>query len=130
MQTRTKTLALVLSAGLLGTGMSLHPAVAKAQEPPPPGYYQGQEPWSQPPSEYDNEIARRGFHEGVEGARKDAENHRMPNVENREEYRHPDVRGRDRRVYRDAFRRGYQVGVEHLMNRDRDRDRDRDHDHY
>lgn len=77
------------------------------------GHYQN-EPWANAPSEW-NEVERRGFHDGVEGARKDAENHRPPNVNNRDEYRHPDVPHRDRRAYREGFQRGYQVGVQHLM---------------
>jgi hypothetical protein len=71
--------------------------------------------WEEPPGEF-HEVQKKGFHDGVEGARKDAENHRRPSVENRDEYKHPDVPHRDRREYRDAFRRGYQMGVEHLMH--------------
>ncbi len=72
--------------------------------------------WEAPPGELD-EIARRGFHAGIEGARKDYGNHRRPDVNNRDEYRHPDVRRRDREAYRRGFERGYNVGVEHLYNR-------------
>lgn len=86
---------------------------AAAAAPLAPSAY-GQEPWSNPPSQW-NEVERRGFHDGIEGARKDAENHRPPNVNNRDEYRHPSVSRRDRKAYREGFRRGYQVGVEHLM---------------
>jgi hypothetical protein len=82
--------------------------------PPPPGY--GQEPWAAPPAELQG-VEAQGFHDGIEGARKDAENHRPPNVENRDEFRHPPVSHRDRAAYRRGFRRGYQVGVEHLMRR-------------
>ena len=85
-----------------------------AAMPPAPQAY-GQEPWENPPSEW-KEVERRGFHDGIQGARKDAENHRPPNVNNRDEYRHPSVPHRDRRAYREGFRRGYQVGVEHLMH--------------
>lgn len=87
---------------------------------PPPGLY-AQEPWAEPPGELQG-VEREGFHDGIEGARKDAENHRPPNVDNREEYRHPRYRGEDRKAYRHGFRRGYQVGVEHLMHH-------HDHDH-
>lgn len=76
--------------------------------PPPPLA------WDAPPNEF-NEIQRRGFHDGIEGARKDFDNHRQPDVNNRDEYRHPDVPGPYRHDYREAFRRGYQVGVQHLM---------------
>lgn len=85
-----------------------------AAMPSPPQAY-GQEPWANAPSEW-KEVERRGFHDGVEGARKDAENHRPPNVNNRDEYRHPSVSRRDRRAYREGFRRGYEAGVDHLMH--------------
>ena len=95
------------------------PAPLWAAAPPAPGYVAGmaQEGWEAPPAEYQDDVARRGFHDGIEGARKDAENHRPPNVRNRDEYRHPDVPGAARRTYREAFRRGYDVGVQHLMGR-------------
>lgn len=84
--------------------------------PPPPGAYgQGPGGWDAPPQEY-KEYARRGFQDGIEGARKDAENHRPPNPNNRDEFRHPSVPGQFRRDYRQGFKRGYRVGVEHLMN--------------
>jgi ribosome modulation factor len=60
-------------------------------------------------------VHAQGFHDGIEGARKDYENHRQPSVENREEFRHPPVSHHDREAYRDGFRRGYETGVEHLM---------------
>jgi hypothetical protein len=77
------------------------------------------EPWETPPSEF-HEIGRRGFHDGIEGARKDYQNHRRPDVMNRDEFRHPPVDGPAARDdYRAAFRRGYNVGVQHLMNASR-----------
>ncbi|WP_263358171.1 hypothetical protein [Acidicapsa ligni] len=88
----------------LGTSGSLLPA----------GYAQ-ERGWDAPPGELD-EISRRGFHDGIEGARKDFENHRRPDVHNRDEFRHPPVHGRDRDAYRHGFERGYQVGVDHLMH--------------
>lgn len=88
------------------------PAARALQGPPPPGY--GQEQWAQPPGELQG-LERQGFHDGIEGARKDAENHRPPNVNNRDEYRHPHLAGPDRAAYRRGFRHGYQVGVDHLM---------------
>jgi hypothetical protein len=75
----------------------------------------GHEPWAAPPAEVQG-VQSQGFHDGIEGARKDAENHRPPNVENRDEYRHPPVGHHDREAYRQGFQRGYQVGVEHLMH--------------
>lgn len=82
-----------------------------------------QESWAVPPAELQG-VEQQGFHDGIEGARKDAQNHRPPNVNNRDEYRHPSVPRHDWRAYRHGFRRGYQVGVEHLMHHDHD------HDHY
>lgn len=91
------------------------PGPLTAQGPPPPGYGP-QQSWEAPPSQFQQEIQRRGFRDGIEGARKDYGNHRRPDVNNRDEYKHPNVPGRDRRAYREAFRRGYSVGVQHLMN--------------
>jgi ribosome modulation factor len=85
-----------------------------AQGPPPYGFHV-QGGWDTPPSEY-QEIGRRGYHDGIEGARKDFENHRKPNVKNRDEYRHPPVSSAERDEYRASFRRGYDTGVEHLMH--------------
>lgn len=76
--------------------------------------------WDAPPGEL-NEIQRRGFHDGIEGARRDYDNHRRPDVENRDEYRHPHLPPEAREAYREGFRRGYRVGVRHLWG-DRYRD--------
>lgn len=83
-----------------------------------PGAYGQQYDWDVPPQEF-NEVQRRGFHDGVQGARKDYGNGRRPNVNNRDEYRDPDDLPRDippgmRRAYRDAFRRGYSVAARNL----------------
>ena len=69
--------------------------------------------WDAPPGEF-REVQRKGFHDGVEGARKDFDNHRQPDVNNREEYKHPDVPRGDRRDYREGFRRGYEAAVAHM----------------
>lgn len=85
--------------------------------------------WDAPPQEL-RETQRQGFHDGIEGARKDFDNHRRPDVNNRDEFRHPNVSRDQRDAYREGFRRGYEVGVSHLMgDHDHDRDHDRDHDH-
>jgi hypothetical protein len=99
---------LTLATSVCGSNVLL------AQGPPPPGY-RAEGGWDSPPSEY-QEIGRRGYHDGIDGARKDFENHRKPNVNNRDEYRHPPVSGHDRDEYRAAFHRGYDTGVEHLMH--------------
>jgi hypothetical protein len=89
-----------------------------APQPGPPPGYSGAAGWDEPSSQF-NEIGRRGFHDGIEGARKDYENHRAPNVENRDEFRHPKVAKDERADYREGFRQGYDVGVRHLMQGER-----------
>ena len=99
---------------LLGSTGAISAQYAQPQGPPPQAYAAGG--WDAPPSEY-NEVSRRGFHDGLEGARKDYENHRQPNVNNRDEYRHPNVEKGLRADYRTGFERGYDAGVRHMMNR-------------
>jgi hypothetical protein len=103
------TLAVLLSTA----GASLHAQYGPPQGPPP-GAYQGQGGWDGPPNEF-NEVQRRGFHDGIEGARKDYENHRPANINNRDEFRHPPVPGPLVHDYRVGFRRGYQAAVRHMM---------------
>ena len=100
------------AALILGVAV-LSPAPTLAAMPDPA--FSGQQyGWDVPPQEF-NEIQRRGFHDGVEGAHKDYANHRNPDVNNRDEYRHPDdVPGELHRAYREAFRRGYDVAASHL----------------
>lgn len=103
------------TAPVLLLAMAASTAVASAQfygPPPRPGYAQGG--WDAPPQEF-REAMRRGFHDGVEGARKDYKNHRPPNVDNRDEYRNPHfIAPPDRHDYREGFRRGYAVAVSHM----------------
>ena len=84
--------------------------------PPPEGQMREAERggWDAPPGEF-NEFQRRGFRDGMEGARKDFENHRRPDVENRDEFRTPRVEPDMRGAYREGFRRGYEVTMSHLM---------------
>ena len=71
--------------------------------------------WDTPPQEF-RDIQRQGYHDGIEGARKDYDNHRRPDVNNRDEYRHPHVAPSAQADYREGFRRGYEVAMDHLMN--------------
>lgn len=105
-----RPLTFVLSALLLaGTGIA---SAQYYQGPPPPPHYDHD--WEAPPPEF-AAAERRGFHDGIEGARKDFDNHRRPDVNNRDEYRHPNhVAPPDRRDYRIGFRRGYEVGVRNI----------------
>ena len=92
------------------------PGAAFAQygpPPPPPSAYGPGGGWDVPPGEF-RDIQRQGFRDGVDGARRDVENHRRPNVNNRDEFRQPRVARPFRRDYRDGFRRGYNVAMQHL----------------
>jgi hypothetical protein len=102
------TLALGTSTFLMAQGYT------PSQEPPPPPSAYAQGGWDTPPAEF-REVQRQGFHDGVEGARKDFDNHRAPDVNNRDEYRHPKVPRSDRADYREGFRRGYDVAMNHMM---------------
>jgi hypothetical protein len=102
-------LALLLSAA--GFGLAITPATAQDRD----WSHDRDRDWQAPPREL-NQYQQRGFHDGIEGARKDFENHRQPNVEDRDEYRHPTLPPELREAYRDGFRRGYQVGVDHLFH--------------
>ncbi|MFZ0745434.1 MAG: hypothetical protein WAM85_13570 [Terracidiphilus sp.] len=105
--------ALALCVGT--TGLVTARAYGAPPAPPSPGIGIGQDRgWDVPPGEL-NEYQRRGFHDGIEGARKDFLNHRRPDVDNRDEYRHPHLPPEQREAYRDGFRRGYDRAMRHLM---------------
>ena len=97
---------------LLSSPAAIH--AQYAPQGPPPGYGDHGNNWNAP-AEF-NEAQRHGYQDGVEGARKDYENHRRPDVNNRDEYRHPHVSSSARADYRDGFRRGYDTAMSHLMN--------------
>jgi ribosome modulation factor len=104
-------MTLTIAMAAFGFGFT---AVHASAAVPPPGYVQDR--WDAVPPEL-SEAERRGFRDGIEGAHKDAGNHRAFDVNNREEYQHPHVPQRDREAYRHGFERGYQAGVDH-MNRE------------
>ncbi len=102
-------------AVLLGaSGLVTTKASGAPQGSPPLAYGQERGGWDAPPQEL-NELQRRGFHDGIEGARKDYGNHRRPDVNNRDEYRHPHLPPEQREAYREGFRRGYDRAMSHLM---------------
>ena len=110
--------AKILGFAALSVAMLGSTAAASAQYygPPPPqqGYYNGAPAWDAVPPEF-REAQQRGFQDGIRGARKDFENHRRPDVNNRDEYRNPKfIRPEDRHDYREGFRRGYYVAVRHM----------------
>ncbi len=103
------TLAAVLSL-MLPACVSV--ANAQYYQGPPPQQYQGG--WDAPPPQF-VAAQQRGYRDGVEGARKDFDNHRQPNVNNRDEYRNPHfIAPPDRQSYRQGFREGYRVAVQHI----------------
>ena len=104
-----------LSLLLVTAGFSIASASSLAQDAPRlTAYAQDRERWDAPPQDL-QEIQRQGFRDGIEGARKDFDNHRRPDVNNREEFRDPQVRGEQREAYRDGFRRGYERGASHMV---------------
>jgi len=78
-----------------------------------PVAYGQERPWDEPPAEL-NEAQRRGFHDGIEGARRDRDNGRRPDVDNRDEFRNPHIEPGLREAYRQGFRRGYETAAAHL----------------
>lgn len=112
-------LALFLGA----TGLVTARSYALPSGSPNPSYAQDRDRggWDMPPGEL-NEIQRHGFHDGLEGAHRDFDNHRRPDVRNRDEFRHPHLPPEQREAYRDGFRRGYEVGVRHFWG-EHDHDR-------
>jgi hypothetical protein len=111
----SKIAGCLLFTGLMTGAAAAQYAGGPQYGPPPAGYSQGPDGgWDAPPREF-AEAQRRGFRDGVDGARKDFENHRPPNVNNRDEFRDPHFIPRpDRRDYRMGFRRGYEVAVRHM----------------
>lgn len=95
--------------GSVGAGLAQY-----GGPPPPPREGYGQGGWDVPPQEL-REIARQGFRDGIIGAQRDVQNHRRPNVNNRDEYRRPNVPGNVWGDYRMGFRRGYEAGMQHLL---------------
>ena len=93
------------------------------QQPPPreperggpgmrPGPGNGPGPGVAPAPGPGNDIRIRGFQDGMDGALRDLDNHRPPDPNNRDEFRHPNnVPYQMQDVYRDGFRAGYQRGI-------------------
>ena len=81
------------------------------------GQHQAEEAWEQ-----------RGVSDGMRGAERDFQNHRRPDVNNRDEYRRPRVPGWARHEYREGFERGYNIRARQIYRGGRERDFDRDWD--
>lgn len=114
--TAALTAAPTLIRAQKGSGHLAYP-VAVAY-PAQPGYnQQGPGGWDAPPRGYTRDLQRSGFRDGLEGARKDLENRRRPDVNNRDEFRN--YRGPERRAYRQAFQAGYRAFWNHQGGRGR-----------
>lgn len=85
--------ALLLPLSLAGCS---HPRPAYAEPPPPPEFA---------------EIARQGFHDGFEAARRDVDHGRSPDIERHPRFRHPPVAPEAFEDYRRGFRRGYEAFI-------------------
>ncbi len=107
---------LAMTAGAACTSASTAYAAALPDPAQGPAYVQDQPGWDAPPAEF-REVQRQGFHDGIEGARKDFDHHRMPDVRRRDEYRHPHVDPAVREDYREGYRRGYEMAMHHMMDR-------------
>jgi hypothetical protein len=94
----TLALAMLASAGS---------AFAQRYDGPPPFRYGG--------GDAESALEHRGFQDGVIGAERDFQNHRRPDVNNRDEYRYPrfysDWAAHE---YREGFRRGYYMRVKQI----------------
>lgn len=113
-------LAIPAFALLLGaTSPGLVKATPSAPGQPPPAFAQDHGGWDMPPQDLP-ETQRQGFRDGIEGARRDFDNHRRFDVNNRDEFRHPHVPREEREAYREGFRHGYEVAASHLVG-DHDR---------
>ncbi len=90
---------LLLTAGRALVGQSYY-------GPPSPPYGYG---------DAEQALEQRGFQDGIRGADRDFQNHRPPNVNNRDEYRDPDSFPRwAQHEYREGFRRGYYLRVQQI----------------
>lgn len=103
-----------LAICLYAAGLNSTKASGSPQTPGSHAFGQDNRAWDAPPPEF-REVQRRGFRDGIDGARRDFGNHRRPDVNNRDEYRNPAVPRHDLEAYRDGFRRGYEKAMSHLM---------------
>lgn len=101
--------AIAIFLGVAGPGIAKASGLPQAQSAS--SYGQDRDAWDTPPQDL-QEIQRLGFRDGIVGARKDFDNHRRPDVNDRAEYRHPNIPPELRQEYLAAFRRGY----DHFMS--------------
>jgi hypothetical protein len=96
-------------------GLSIASASGLQQDAPrSTAYAQDRLSWDAPPQDV-QQIERQGFRDGIEGARRDLEKHRLPDVNNRDEYRDPRLPPGQQETYRDGFRLGYERAASHII---------------
>lgn len=90
-------------------------SAVRANAAPAPGLYQDR-PWDQPPGEF-RDVQRQGFHDGIDAAHHDIDEHRHRDADHHERFKNPPVDRHDHdlvRDYRDGFRRGYDTAWQHF----------------
>ena len=85
-----------------------------APPPPPPAAAYAGGGWDVPPGEFNDDLRRHAFHDGIEAARLDFQHQMQPDPARHQEFQHPQVPFPARDTYRDAYKRGYFVAVEHM----------------
>lgn len=99
----TRLLTSALTIALLGSAGS---AFAQYYGPPPAQHWQG---------DVERDLEHRGFQDGMFGADRDFQNHRRPDVNNRDEFRNPHFGSAwAQHEYREGFRRGYYTRVRQI----------------
>lgn len=116
----------LLALSVVATGgLKAKASTTPAQPLPSAAQYQDQDrDWDRPPDAY-QDAQRRGFHEGIEAARRDFSDHRHADADDHGVYKHPPVDEHDRSAFREGFKEGYHRAMEHMRHGDRDDDRPR-----
>ena len=120
MQKKTFAISALTIAMAVPAGWMSAKAYAAPAPQPTAGLYQ-ERSWDEPPQEF-REAQRKGFHEGVEAARRDFERRSHKDADDHEAYRHPRVERELREDYREGFRRGYEAAMRHMSGEHHDHD--------
>jgi hypothetical protein len=72
--------------------------------------------WDRAPDGY-RDAQRQGFHEGMEAARRDFDQHRHADADDHRIFKHPPVDGDDaKRDFREGFKEGYHRAMDHMRH--------------
>lgn len=94
----------------------------EAQPVPSAVQYQDQDrDWDRPRDDW-QDAQRRGFHEGIEAARRDFADHRHADADDHPQFKHPPVDRDDVRAFRDGFKEGYRRALDHMRSDRHDHD--------